>query len=129
MAPFDDIAERHGAALLLQYGSTVSGPTHARSDVDVGVLFDAPPPSLFDLGGLIGDLEEQFPGRTVDLAVLDHADPLFLHRVVQRCRLLAGSPRRLAELEIYAWKRYVDHRPYLAMERAWLDRVLAERGR
>lgn len=95
MAPFDQIAERHGAALLLQYGSTVSGPTHARSDVDVGVLFDAPPPSLFDLGGLIGDLEERFPGPTVDLAVPDHADPLFLHRVVQRWldRVLAERGR------------------------------------
>jgi predicted nucleotidyltransferase len=129
MPPFDEIAERHRAALLLQYGSTVAGPTHARSDVDVGVLYDGPVPGLLDQGGLVADLEACFPGRQVDLATLDHADPLFLHRVVQRCHLLAGSPRRLAELRIYAYKRYVDHRPYLAMERAYLDRVLAERGR
>lgn len=129
MAAFDQIAERHRAALLLQYGSTVVGPTHARSDVDIGVLYDGPVPSFLDQGGLIADLEACFPGRQVDLAVLDHADPLFLHRVVERCRLLAGSPRRLAELKVYAFKRYVDHRPYLAMERTYLDRVLAERGR
>lgn len=129
MAAFDQIAERYRAALLLQYGSTVGGPTHARSDVDIGVLYDGPVPSFLDQGGLIADLEACFPGRQVDLAVLDHADPLFLHRVVERCRLLAGSPRRLAELKIYAFKRYVDHRPYLAMERTYLDRVLAERGR
>ena len=129
MPPFDEIAERHGAVLLLQYGSTVAGPAHARSDVDVGVLYDGPVPGLLDQGGLVADLETCFPRRHVDLATLDRADPLFLHRVVERCRLLAGSPRRLAELRIYAYKRYVDHRPYLAMERAYLDRMLAERGR
>jgi uncharacterized protein len=129
MAPFDDIARRHGAALLVQYGSTVAGPTHARSDVDVGVLYGVPPPSLLDQGGLAADLEDAFPGRQIDLATLDRADPLFLHQVVADCRLLAGTPRRLAELKIYAFKRYVDHRPYLALERAYVDRMLAERGR
>ncbi len=129
MPTFAEIAARHGASLLLQHGSTVSGPTHQSSDVDIGVLYDRPPPSLFDQGGLIADLQDVFPGRAVDLAVLDRADPLFLNKVVERCRLLAGSPRRLAELRIYAFKRYQDHRPYLALERAYVDRVLAERGR
>ena len=129
MSSFAEIASRHGASLLVQYGSTVSGPTHDASDVDLGVLFDRPPPSLFDLGGLIEDLQRSFPGREVDLAILDRADPLFLKKVLERCRLLAGSPRRLAELKIYAFKRYQDHRPYLALERAYVDRVLAERGR
>jgi predicted nucleotidyltransferase len=129
MSSLAEIASRHGAALLVQYGSTVSGPTHEASDVDLGVLYDRPPPSLFDQGGLIADLQEHFPGRTVDLAVLDRADPLFLKKVLERCRLLAGSPRRLAELKICAFKRHQDHRPYLALERAYVDRVLAERGR
>jgi predicted nucleotidyltransferase len=129
MSSFAEIAERHGASLLVQYGSTVSGPTHAASDVDVGVLYDRPAPSLFDQGGLIEDLREHFPGREVDLALLDRADPLFLKKVLERCRLLAGSPRRLAELKIYAFKRYQDHRPYLALERAYVDRVVADRRR
>jgi predicted nucleotidyltransferase len=126
---FAEIAARHGAALLVQHGSTVAGPTHGSSDVDVGVLYDRPPPSLFDQGRLVADLQGEFPGREIDLAVLDRADPLFLKRVVENCRLLAGSPRRLAELKIYAFKRYQDHRPYLTFERAYLDRMLAERGR
>ena len=65
----------------------------------------------------------------MDLAILDRADPLFLKKVLERCRLLAGSPRRLAKLKIYAFKRYQDHRPYLALERAYVDRVLEQRGR
>lgn len=129
MLSFAEIAERHGAALLLQYGSTVAGPTHAASDVDVGVLYDRRPPSLLDQGALIDDLQQHFPGRRIDLATLDRADPLFLKKVLEDCRLLAGSPRRLAELKIYAFKRYQDHRRYLPLERAYVDRVLAEMAR
>jgi len=65
----------------------------------------------------------------VDLATLDRADPLFLKKVLESCRLLAGSPRRLAELKIYAFKRYRDHRRYLPLERQYVDRVLAAMGR
>lgn len=129
MSTFSDIAERHKAALLVQYGSTVEGPTHAASDVDIGVLYDRPPACLFDQAALLEELQELFPGREVDLATLDRADPLFLKKVLERCRLLAGSPRRLAELKIYAFKRYQDHRRYLPLERAYVDRVLAGMGR
>jgi predicted nucleotidyltransferase len=129
MPSFSEIADRHQAALLVQHGSTVAGPTHARSDVDVGVLYDRTPPSLLDQGALIDELQERFPSRRVDLAVLDRADPLFLKKVLEDCRLLAGSPRRLAELKIYAFKRYQDHRRYLRLEREYVDRVLANVGR
>ena len=129
MVSFAEIAERHGASLLLQYGSTVGGPIHAASDVDIGVLYDRAPPSLLDQSALIDDLQERFPGRRVDLAMLDHADPLFLKKVLENCRLLAGSPRRLAQLKIYAFKRYQDHRRYFPLERQYVDRVLAAMGR
>jgi hypothetical protein len=59
-----------------------------------------------------------FPGQEVDLAVLDRADPLLLKQVLEGCRLLAGSPRRLAELKMYAFRRYQDHRRFLDLERA-----------
>ena len=61
----------------------------------------------------------------IDLAVINHADPLFLKQVLERCRLLAGSPRRLAELKIYGFKRYQDHRRYLALESEHVRRVLS----
>lgn len=129
MISFEEIASRYGASLLLQHGSTVSGFPHEASDVDLGVLYDRSPPSLLDQAGLIEALQEHFPGREVDLAILDLADPLFLKKVLERSRLLAGSPRRLAELRIHAFKRYQDHRPFLALEREYVDRVLGERGR
>jgi predicted nucleotidyltransferase len=125
---FDEIARRHGARLLLQYGSTVSGRTHAASDVDVAVLFEGE--ASFDrLGGLMADLEAVFPGRDVDLGLLNHADPLFLKKVLEGARLLAGSARDLASLRLYAFRRYQDHRRFLRLEERHVERFLAERAR
>jgi len=64
------------------------------------------------------------PDHEVDVAIINHADPLFLKKITERCRLLYGSPRRLAELKIYAFKRYQDHRRYLALEREYVHRTL-----
>lgn len=125
---FDEIARRHRARLLLQHGSTVSGRTHPGSDVDVAVLFDGDP-AYGRLGGLLVDLEAAFPGRTVDLGLLNHADPLFLKKVLEQARLLAGSPGELARLRLYAFRRYQDHRRFLRLEERHLDRFLAARTR
>jgi predicted nucleotidyltransferase len=122
---FDSIAQRHGLALIVQFGSTVAGRTHAGSDVDIGVLFDRRPPGYDALAAIEQELQAALPGPRVDLAVLDRADPLFLKQVLERSRLLAGAPRRYAELKIYAFKRYQDHRRFLALERAHVRRSLA----
>jgi uncharacterized protein len=125
-APFDAIARRHHARLLVQHGSTVAGHPHERSDVDVAVLLEGDP-AYTRLGGLLADLERAFPGRTVDLALLNRADPLFLKKALENPRLLAGSARDLAELRLYAFRRYQDHRRFLALEARYVDRFLAAR--
>ena len=119
-----EIARQHGIVLLLLYGSAVSGPTHARSDVDVAVLLDRSTVPFRSWAELAADLQDLWPGREVDLAFLNRADPLFLRKIMERCRLLYGAPRRLAELKMYAFKRYQDHRRYLALERAYVARTL-----
>ena len=120
-----DLARRHDIALILQFGSTVKGTVHGASDLDIAVLFGRRPPGLDERSAIVQDLHAVFPGREIDLAVLDRADPLLLKQVVENCRLLAGSPRRLAELKIYAFKRYQDHRRFLALEREHVRRALS----
>ena len=126
VADLAQVAERHGAVLLVRFGSAVSGMTHARSDVDLGVLFGKPSVSIEIFSDLLRDLQRLHPGRDVDLAVLDHADPLFLKKVTESCELLYGSRRRLLELKMYAFKRYQDHRKFLAMERRYVETALRE---
>jgi len=123
-ASLHEIAQRYGARLLLRFGSTLRGGTHQRSDVDVGVLFGNGVPDFERLAELEADLQAAFPERPIDLAVLDRADPLFLAKVLERCELLAGEPRRLAELRGYAFRRYVDHKRFLAMEADYVARRL-----
>jgi predicted nucleotidyltransferase len=119
----DAIARRHGIRLLLQLGSTVAGTEHAGSDVDIAVRLWRPR-SLHERADLVHDLQALFPGREVDLAVIDRADPLFLKQVTERCRLLYGAPRDLHELKCHAFRRYQDHRKYLPLEREYVARTL-----
>ncbi len=122
------LARGQGVHVLLQFGSTVTGQEHAHSDLDIAVLFDGEA-TYERVASLQTELQAAFPGRTVDLGVLNRADPLFLNKVVESARLLAGTPRALAELRIRSFRRYQDHRRYLAMEEAHVDRFLAERTR
>ena len=120
----ESLARKHGIQLLLQFGSSVTGRLHPRSDLDLAVLVEQMPPSFSAQADLRCDLQALAPDREVDVAFLNRADPLFLKQITDRCHLLYGSPRRLAELKIYAFKRYQDHRPYLAMEREYVARKL-----
>jgi hypothetical protein len=67
------------------------------------------------------------PDREVDVAILNRADPLFLKKITEDCRLVYGSPRDLQRMKIYAFKRYQDHRRYLDMERLYVEQLLADR--
>ena len=123
-ASIDEVARRHGIRLLLEFGSSVTGRLHAHSDRDLAVLLERHPESLAAHSDLIADLQTLFPGREIDLAVLNRADPLFLKQITGRCRLLYGLPRDLHELRMYAFRRYQDHRRYLLMEREYVARRL-----
>ena len=120
----EPIALRHGIELILEFGSMVTGHVHLRSDLDLAVLLDRPALSFEELADLRHALQSLDPDHEVDVAIINRADPLFLKKITERCRLLYGSRRRLAELKIYAFKRYQDHRRYLALEREYVRRTL-----
>jgi predicted nucleotidyltransferase len=119
-ADLDRIARAHGIRLLLQFGSTVTGRVHAKSDVAVAVLLERPRQTLEERGAMVHDLEALFPDRELDLAILNHADPLFLKQVMDTARLLYGAPTELRRLQLLAFKRYQDHRKYFEMERRFV---------
>jgi predicted nucleotidyltransferase len=128
-AELEAVARRHGVQLIVQHGSTVSGRTHARSDLDLAVLLGRPPCAGDRYDELVGQLQALCPGREVDVVRLDGADPLLLKRVTDNCTLLYGPPGRLQELKLYAFKRYQDYRRFLAFEREYVRRRLAAAGR
>lgn len=122
-ARLEEIARRLGIRLLLQFGSTVSGRVHPRSDVDLAVLLHQPSISLRERADLLHDLQSLYPDREVDLVLINHADPLLLKKIMEAPRLLYGTARQVQELRIYAFKRHQDHRKYFDLERRFVARI------
>ncbi len=121
----ESIAGDHRLSLVLLFGSAVSSRgEHRGSDLDIAVRYSGKVPEFKEQCQLIRQLQGLFPDREVDLAVINHADPLFLKKITENCRLLYGDPVQLQELKIYAFKRYQDHRRYFVMERDFVDRYL-----
>ncbi|GFP24740.1 hypothetical protein HKBW3S43_00056 [Candidatus Hakubella thermalkaliphila] len=111
------IAQKYDLRIILLFGSAVSAKLYRQSDIDIAVLAPKSELGLKDYCDLLFDLQKLFPGREVDLALLNRADPLFLKKIMENCELLYGHPRELAQLKIYAFKRYVDHQRYFDLEK------------
>jgi predicted nucleotidyltransferase len=120
-----EIAQKHGIVLVLKFGSSVTGRMHLRSDVDLAILLDRSTITLQEHAELLQSLQPLFPERELDLALINHADPLFLKKITDNCELLLGPPERLQALKLYAFKRYQDHRRYFELERQFAERFLA----
>ncbi len=124
-AQLETVACDHGVSLVLLFGSVAAARPRPDSDLDLAVRFSGTVPAMAAVSRLQMALQKIFPERRVDLAILNRADPLFLKQITEGCVLLYGSERELAELQMYAFRRYQDHRPYLAMEREYVRRFLA----
>lgn len=119
------LAERFGIRLVIQFGSTVSGTSHKKSDLDVAVKLIDPDVSLQTMLDIQAAFQVLFPGSDIDLAILNRADPLFLKKILESGRLLYGNEKEFARLRLSAFKQYQDFRPYLELERRYVARRLA----
>jgi hypothetical protein len=63
------------------------------------------------------DLSELFGDRTVDVSVINRADPLFMKKIAERCLFLYEEPGAGNAFLLLAFRRYHDHGKYLKMER------------
>lgn len=80
------IAARYGARNLRIFGSTARGEDDAQSDIDILVDLE-PGRSLFDLGGLLMDLEELL-GCRVDVVTESGLRPRIRDSVLREVRPL-----------------------------------------
>lgn len=111
----DQIRQKYDLGLILLHGSQVSGDTHAKSDVDIAVLSKDRSKNL-DSYVLTSDLNEVFGVDSVDVTVLNHANPLLLKTVTDNAKLLSGTTTELFKLKLKAFHSYNDYLPYLKME-------------
>jgi len=124
-AKIDNIAREYGLKLVLLFGSEASGKAHPGSDVDIAVMFQDSATVKDRFFDLIADMHGIFPEREVDMGLINEADPLFLKKILENCELISGEPRVLAQLRMYAFRRYVDHKRFLRMEEQYIQRLLS----
>ena len=121
-----ELAPGYGIRLALVFGSARSGRVHEGSDFDLALVLEDPGIDLKTFAELNHELQKCIPDQELDLAIINHADPLFLQQITADCELAHGSPRALQNLKLYAFRRYHDHRRFLEMERAYVRRCIQE---
>ena len=122
------VAEKFGIRMALLFGSAVSGRMHDSSDLDVAVLLRSPDLSHGKFAELRHELQQMAPERELDLSLLNRADPLFLKKITESCKLLYGDERDLQKLKIDSFRRYQDHRPFLRLAREYVKRIVRGAG-
>jgi predicted nucleotidyltransferase len=120
----DVFSSRSDVAAVYLFGSTARGTARDGSDIDVAVLFDAPPPRTLSGPRFVieGELEHA-RGKPVDLVVLNDAPVDLRTRVLRDGRLLVERNRsaRIA-FEVRTRNEAFDLEPVLARYRAARER-------
>ena len=120
----DVFSPRSDVMAVYLFGSTPRGTARAGSDIDVAVLFDAPPLRALDGPRLVieGELERAL-GRPVDLVVLNDAPVDLRTRVLRVGRLLVErNPSARIAFEVRTRNEAFDLDPVLTRYRAARER-------
>jgi predicted nucleotidyltransferase len=123
------VARAHGIALIGLFGSLATAQARVGSDVDIAVRFRDRKPTLRRLLDVQRDLSPIFPGREIDIASVERADPLFMKKIAERLVVLFEEAGESAAFLCLAFKRYQDHRRYLAMESDFASRYVEKIAR
>ena len=112
----EKIVKKYKIKLLLLFGSQINNKTHQLSDIDIGCLFENNQISFAKYSNLLHDLNKMIPGKKVDVAVINHADPLFLAKILENCQTLFGKKQDLDKLKLYSFHQFCDFQKYFDLE-------------
>ena len=114
-----------GLQLVLLFGSRVSGKTHSKSDIDLGVLFDDPV-NLVELTARIINLLHT---DQVDVVDFRRASPLLNFAAARHGLLLyERSPSLFTQFYSLSFRRYVDTQKLRDAQKRSLQNFLGEKG-
>jgi len=118
------LARKHKIKLILLFGSQADNKIHQTSDLDIGVLFEEKKINFKNISQVIMDLGNIFPEQEIDVAIINHADPLFLKKILERYHLLYGKKSDLAKLKLYSFHSYLDYQKYFDLEKKFCHQFL-----
>jgi predicted nucleotidyltransferase len=119
----DYFSRRETIDLALLFGSQARLTASPASDIDIGVLFKAPP-RVLDVGLIVEELESSFHRKIdlVDLQGLESSDPLLGYQIAcEGIALRADTPGIFTDFKTRAFLSYFDMRDFLEKARADLD--------
>lgn len=114
-------ADAHGAIAVYLFGSVARGEARPDSDVDVGVLFETPPPATLEAPQFaLESALERLLHRRVQVLALNTASPDLVHRVL-RDGILALDRDRAARIrfEVRSRNDYFDLAPIRQLYRRY----------
>lgn len=119
------IAEQHGLALVILFGSAANGRERTGSDIDIAVLReDRVSLSTRQFFDVVGAFLETF-GETfsrVDLVDLAEANILLRYEIATGGVLLAGDENTYGAYRRFAFRDYIDSRSLRDLEKTLINK-------
>ena len=114
-----ELASKEKIVLAVVYGSFAVGRETEDSDVDIAILRKGESDIkdyFHHYGRLVGDFEEIFPDRRIDLVPLRGLDPLFFYQIMSKGMLLYGDQQLFNSMKVRAFMRHIDAQPLFKTE-------------
>ncbi|MEO0115279.1 MAG: nucleotidyltransferase domain-containing protein [candidate division WOR-3 bacterium] len=109
------------------FGSVLEGYEHKKSDIDIAVLFDNSLNKfqIFDLEIKLGNRLQEVLQRSVDVVVLNRADPGLVFRAIRGTLIFEKDPTTRALFEAKAMGKYYFQKHYQRV----IARILYEKAK
>lgn len=89
----DFFRTKSGVLLVFFFGSAAGGNMTKDSDIDIGILFEHPPPVVFEINHLAGELSAMLK-REIDISVLNSASPILKMQVLKNGVLVFAKDKK-----------------------------------
>lgn len=117
-----DVCKKNGIQMVLLYGSQVTENFNADSDVDLGLLLKG---DSYDFKEIIKDLMEVFKNSIIDVAILNHCDPVLKFEIISNYRILFCEDMELfINFYISTIKQYNDTKKFKVLEDMYLENFI-----
>jgi predicted nucleotidyltransferase len=120
-----ELCRERGVSLIVLFGSQAQGSAKEGSDVDLGLVLDAYPITPEEELGLIRELVWTTENANLDIAILNHADPLLGYHVACHGHpLYEREPYSFNRFQLRAWKRFIDTAKFRRLQRPFIEAFL-----
>ncbi|MCB2360175.1 type VII toxin-antitoxin system MntA family adenylyltransferase antitoxin [Clostridium estertheticum] len=113
---------KHGIKMVLLYGSQAMGNSNEKSDVDLGLLLKD---DSYDFEDIIKDLMKVFNGDIIDVAILNHGDPVLKFEIISNYKILFCEEDEIfLEFYLNTVKQYNDTKKFRILEKVYLENFI-----